>query len=537
MKTAYLKTLCFTLAVLCLFALLTGCGKQVGGDSFGFALHGTPKQIDPQAASDTPSLTVIAHAFEGLTRIDQNGNAVPAAADYTVSDDGLVYTFILKESYWSTVAVKGKETGFEDPVQVTAEDFVFGIRRGADPSTASPYAKELLPIKNAGAVLAGECPVNDLGVKAVDNRTLVIELSAPDPTFLQKLATPVFMPCNRVFFGYTQGRYGLEKQYVLTNGGFYVSDWKDGKSITLKKNEHYHGAKDILPLSVQYRVTVSAEEDKELLSKGYLDGAPLPSGDETDFEQELQTVALQDTLRFLWFNTEITPFSDGDIRRAFRDGIQWETLWQELGKGVSPAKNFVPAAAVADGAAYSDALPFQTDPQAAKTALAAGLERLELQKMPRFSILVTEQTANTGRYILQSLSKHLNIHGDLQMVDNETLEARVKAGNYQLAIMEQTGVGFTAKENLSMFLTDGIGNYARFSSAEFDQAYADSGNTAGDVKALEQILFRECPVFPLGNCHRYYYLNKTVQNVTVRPFNGGAYGGLLVLENAYRTDD
>lgn len=160
-------------ALLLCAALLfsfAGCGKKAGGESFGFVLSAEPKQIDPQAVSDTASLAVISAVFEGLTALDEDGRAISAAADWTVSADGCTYTFILKESYWSTVSVRGEKTGFEDPVMVTADDFVFAVRRTADPTTRSPYTAQLSGIRNAAAVLAGEASSTTLGVEALDEK-------------------------------------------------------------------------------------------------------------------------------------------------------------------------------------------------------------------------------------------------------------------------------------------------------------------------------------------------------------------------------
>lgn len=529
------KALCLLLTAGCLLGILSGCTREKGGDGFGFALSGAPKQIDPQVAFDSASLTVISAVFEGLTRVDETGEPVPGAATWTVSDDGLTYTFTLKTSCWSTVKVKGQETGFEDPVQVTAEDFVFGIRRTADPATGSPYANDLLSIVNAKEVLAGKRPVNDLGVKALDDTTLQIRLSTPDKTFLKKLASPGYMPCNREFFGYTSGRYGLEKQYVLTNGAFAVTGWVEGKSVSLSKNEHYHDAQNVLPARVQYRTTTSQEEDVELLKKGYLDGASVPENLlQTAKELKMQTVPLNDTMRFLWMNNDWTPFSSSDIRRGIRDGVEWNVLLKELGDNCIPGNSFVPPDATAGEGAYQGVLSLTTNPANAKTALEKGLSALSLDSLPRFTILAEEQNANLARYILQSLSKNLGIHGELETVEKDVLLARIKAGNYQMAIGDVTGVGFTAKENLEMFTSSGSGNYARYQNERFDALYQQTGSSEKSIRQLEQVLWEECPVLPLGSCTRYYCLGAEVQGVTVRPFNGGAYGGLLEFTGAYR---
>lgn len=531
------------LALLLLVGITTGC-RTDGGDSFGFSLSAEPQQIDPQVARDTASLTVIAAVFEGLTSLDENGEPVPAAATWTVSEDRLIYTFNIRESYWSTVTVRGEETGFEDPVMVTAHDFVFGFRRTADPTTGSPYADLLSGIVNASEVLAGQKPSTALGVQAIDDSTLIIRLSAPDPDFPKKLASPGFMPCSREFFAYTSGRYGLEPKYILTNGAFSVSGWEHDKSVSLVKNPHYHAAKDILPASVRYRIPTAEQTDFELLTKEYLDLATVSVDQLEDAKAAgLTLVELQDTVRFLWINNEVETLGNPDIRRALRDAIEYESLWEALPDGCIPATGFIPpAATVTGGKSFREEqnrLPFSADPAAATAALSKGLEALELEKLPTVTLLAAEDddSANFARYILQSFTKNLGVRCTLELTDPETLNARVAAGNYQLAIADVTPRGLSAYENLSMFTSGApANNFARFSSVDFDRRYHAAGDHPASVKALEGELYETVPAVPLGFVTRYYGMLPEVTGVTVRPFFGGKYGDWLSFRRADRNE-
>ncbi|MBP3382006.1 MAG: peptide ABC transporter substrate-binding protein [Clostridia bacterium] len=523
---------------LCLLVSFAGCRGEDEGGGFGFSIAAEPKQIDPQTATDTASLTVIDAVFEGLTRVE-NGEVKPAAADWNVSADGCTYTFTLRTSYWSTVTVRGTETGFEEPIMVTAYDFEFAIRRAADPTTNCPYAKLLYGIQNAEAVLNGEMPSTALGVKATNDTTLIITLDAPDPAFLARLATPAFMPCSREFFAFTAGRYGLETKYILTNGAFYVSGWDHNTSITLRKNTHYHAATEVLPDLVKYRVTQSADEDFELLTKGYIDAAFVPA-DRLDQAKTagVRPVEMQDTVEYLWINTGVTALGNADVRRALRDAIEWNTLRENLPDNYVVATGFVPPAATAGGKPYKkETLPFTTDVNAARTALERGLLALELEKLPALTLLAADDTdsANLARYIAQSLVKNLNIRCELDLTDAETLAARVTAGNYQLAIFQKTGRGLTATENLEMFTSAAsTGNYARYADTAYDTLYAAATDTVRAATTLETYLLDACPVLPLGFCTRYYGIREEVSGITVAPFDGGLYGAPLAFRQAKR---
>ena len=209
-----MKRILSALLVLCLLAgVAAGCGKDDGaGGGFRFPIEAEPSALDPQMAKDDAAVTVLCAIFEGLTRLDEGGNPIPAAADWVVSEDGLTYTFTLKDSYWNQNPVKGKEQPWDENLPVTADDFLFAFQRLADPVTNSPLSSELLGIQNAEAVMAGKKSADALGVKAVDDKTLTVTLTAPDDDFPAKMATSPFFPCHRDFFEATAGRYGLEEQ-------------------------------------------------------------------------------------------------------------------------------------------------------------------------------------------------------------------------------------------------------------------------------------------------------------------------------------
>lgn len=145
------------------------------------------RQPDPQIAQESPERIAVTNLYRGLTRIDENGDAVlDCAESYTVSEDGLTYTFTLKEDLAYTKLKK-----HEKEYPLTAADFVFGMERVFREETNSPYRELFSNLKGAEG--------GTLGVSAPDERTVVYQLNAPDPAFLEKLAQPGAMPCNEEF--------------------------------------------------------------------------------------------------------------------------------------------------------------------------------------------------------------------------------------------------------------------------------------------------------------------------------------------------
>ena len=200
--------------IILLSAFIAGCKQDTTvGKSFRFPLSSEPRQLDPQVCTDTASAAVVDAIFEALTALDENRNALPRAANWTVSQDGRSYTVTLFDNAWS------------DNTPVTAHDFEFGIKRAVMPLTKSGLAYRLYNIKNAKEINEGSKDISELGVNALDNKTLKITLNKRDNKFPERTAYAPFMPCQKSFFDSTGGRYGLETEYIMSNGAFYLKKW------------------------------------------------------------------------------------------------------------------------------------------------------------------------------------------------------------------------------------------------------------------------------------------------------------------------
>ena len=158
--------------------------------TYTFWLLDAIKSFDPQINTDVEGSDMLRNLFEGLYNEDGNGELVPGVAlDHTLSDDGLTYTFNLRtDAKWSN----------GEPV--TANDFVYAWRRLADPATASEYAwyMELMQVENAAAVIAGEMPTDQLGVRAVDDHTLEVKITTPPALFPADAGPCLHLPCPAI---------------------------------------------------------------------------------------------------------------------------------------------------------------------------------------------------------------------------------------------------------------------------------------------------------------------------------------------------
>lgn len=546
------KRLLALLAAVCLLCGgLCGCGDDGTGRGFRFPLEREPAELDPQMASDTASVTVIAALFEGLTRLDADGIVTDGVATHTLSEDERTYTFTLRESYWSTLRIRGQETPFDQPTPVTSDDFLFAFQRAVDPATGSPLAAEFDIIQNAAAIRRGEKPLSELGVSAPDPHTLVITLEKPDDSFLAKLSGTPFMPCNRAFFEYTGGRYGLEVEYVLTNGAFRLAAWNHNESLLLYKHENYHPADDVSPEAVRFVIGVT--DVATALTDGSLDAAALTAQEHAALGDNAAYGRLQDTLRGLWFNTASAPFSAAPLRRALRDSIDWSavTTYVETTAGEWVAKSYVPPdATVAGEGLYhpegliAPVLSFATDVTVAKEAMNEGLKLLYPDSQNgrlRFELIAPDDavSADLARYLVQSWQKNLNVYPTLTLLPEAEVEKRVKNGQYQAALYTYSPTGLTGAENLSCFATDATENPSRLKDASVDTAIqaALTGGRA-ELEALDKTLWQVCPCVPLSYPTRYYGVRNDVkiEGVTILPFGGGRYHSPYYFRHAIKLD-
>ena len=279
---------------------------------------------------------VLRDLFEGLTRLDRNAAPIPgAAASWTVSDDGLVYTFRLRPNLkWSN----------GDPV--VAQDFAAGLRRLVDPATASQYAQIVNVIRDAGDIIAGKKPVDSLGVATPDDATVVITLAGPAPYLPGLLAFPSCAPLHRASLARLGDRFARAGEQV-SNGAFVLAEWLQGSYIRAARNPHYWNNAANRIDAVKFLQI--ADENAEL--RAYRAGelhmtAVVPRGQFDWIRENLASelhISPQLTTYYYGFNLDRPLFRDVRIRRALSLVIDRERLaGSVLRVGELPAYGWVP---------------------------------------------------------------------------------------------------------------------------------------------------------------------------------------------------
>ena len=219
-----------------------------------------PETLDPHLAQAVPASHILRDLFEGLTMESADGDIIPGAAlRWNISRDARTYTFYLRRDLvWSNGDT------------LIADDFVYSLRRALNPETASSAARTLLPVLNAREVLAGDLPVEDLGIALLDEFTLQITLMGPTPYFLGLLASPVAYPVNRKnveTFGDQFSRAGN----LVSNGAYLLAKWTPRVSIELLKNPRFREADGTYVERVIYVPTEDQATEVKQFRSGELD--------------------------------------------------------------------------------------------------------------------------------------------------------------------------------------------------------------------------------------------------------------------------
>lgn len=489
---------------LCLCVTATACNVRQSkyGTALRFPLAAEPVQLDPQMAEDAASVEVLCAVMEGLTRLSEKGEVLPGIAEsWTVSDDGKTVMFSLRSATWS------------DGTALTAEDFAFAFARAVDPATRSPLKAKFSNVASA---------------KAMDAHTFTVTLKTPDEEFLRSVAQSAFFPCQKAFFEKTAGRYGMESQYVLSDGPFVLSSWKHGDNLILRKNTQYYAAKEIVPEEVRYILNTDDAETVSLLTSGGLDAAMVTSDKLGEIDsKKMTTKTVHDSVYALWFNAACDDLKSAKVRTSLCAVLDREKLaatWKNAGERT--AVSFLPPDTLCKNKAYvqkDDA--FGTLPNAAP-----------LSDMQQLTLLCSEDALSVAlaQQILQTWQKEYSLYFKLEKLPASELTSRVRSGDYELALYAASFSGGTAKDGLAAFVTGHKGNYANYADKTFDTLYKEAvaADTREAYKKAEARLFETCPCLPLYDPATAFVFGENVKGVNVRPFGGGVYGAVYEFRKA-----
>ncbi|MEK3822152.1 peptide ABC transporter substrate-binding protein [Cytobacillus sp. FSL W8-0315] len=456
-----------------------------------------PALIDNQIAGDISN-----QLFEGLVRLDKEGNIAPGVAEkWDVSEDGTVYTFHLnKNAKWS------------NGDQVQAEDFVYSWEKVLRPEVAAPLGSNLFFIKNGAAYNEGTIKdPAELGVKAVDEYTLEVTLEKPTSFFLGLTAFFTLLPINKEV-DQANTKWASEAESFVSNGPFKIESWKHGQELIMVPNENYWG-KDVVKLDKLKWVMVNEQNTEyAMYQSNELDfSANLPNSIRNKLisSGEAKT-APSASLAYLRFNHNDKIFANEKIRQALSLALDRNLLVEKVTQGGEiPALGLIPIGLSSGAGEFrelaGDTLFQDNDVETAKTLLQEGLDELELSAFPKMNLLFyTDDTYNKLSQAMQEMwKKNLGIEVELQTMERKVFVQNVQAGDYQFAIYS-TGADYDDASNLmGQFMTGDVYNYSNISIPEYDllmkkaEAELNLENRAKYLVEAEKVLIDQMAISPL----------------------------------------
>lgn len=545
------------LAIVLCAAVFSGCSKKEKRINFMYPFTAKVNSYDPQVAATSDEYLIIENTFEGLIRMDDEGNIVKGCADsWDISDDGLVYTFRLKQGLkWNINTEKYEEgeqagefkdsrlkmLGYEFNPDITAQDFVFALQRAVLPETQCPLFPSVAGIENAIAVNSGTASPDTLGVEASDAHTLVIRLAAPDDNFMQTLTTAVAMPCNEEFFLATKGRYGLELKYTLFNGQFYVNQILDA-SYLLKRNDYYKGEFPTAISQLSLRITGDEEETGSKSVTGRLESGSYDAAFITGTESErlseesgITYIPYEDTTWALLLNTNNEYLVNNNLRYAFCLGLTKSDVEDKA--YLSAADNLLPASCTIGAASAASAIGRTTYTPNANTSMTywkLGLKELEVSSVD-LTVLTTPEMEMPLKELLQGVQA--GIGSLIKDDDGNAISFTIKVEtaspeelNTAIAKKEYDAVLYPFKSSGASpitFLKDICNNNKTgFDTTEAEAALAaaesaaDAASQTEAIRQAEQAIVDSFAVYPVLKETSYYACAKGVTGVQFHAGSG-----------------
>ncbi len=533
----------FLLAILSFSMILSACGGgNDGGNKEGsnneqsvaqeeegkkdgvldINIASEPETIDPQLNTAADGAIMLNHLFESLIRWDDdgNGNAVlkPGMAEsWEVSEDGLTWTFKLRDAKWS------------DGKPVTADDFVYAWNRLVDPKTGADYEYMLDMVKGYEE--------KKLDISAPDEKTFVVNLNVKCPYFEEICAFPAVMPVRKDIIE-AHKTWTQDPSTLISNGPFKLEKWDHNSVLSMVKNEEYYDADSVKAEKLAFHL----QDDQNAIYASYRSGdldfvnsVPQEEVKKLLDSKELKVKPYVGTY-FVCFNTEKEPFNDPKVRKAFSLAIDRNFIVNQVtGQGQQAATGYVPAgvydAKGADGDDFrttgGDYYSIKDEDydknveEAKKLMEEAGFK--DGEGFPQIEYLYnTDENHKAIAEALQNMwQEKLGVQVSLQNQDWNVFLKERKEGNYNIARH-----GWIADYNdpmsfIDMWLTGGGNNDAQYSNPEFDKfvkaakATSDQDERMENMHKAEDILIGEDNVVaPL-----YFYTNSYM----IKPNINGVY--------------
>ena len=491
------------------FSLACTRSQPRASNSIRFQISGEPTTLDSVAATTEASHLVLFNLQEGLTRHDEWSNVVPALAEkWSVSSEGRIYTFTLKDAKWS------------DGVSVRAQDFVFAWLRLLDPNRSSPNSELLGDVENAESFHQGKAKETAVGVKALDDRRLEVKLQHSSAHLLHRLAHPALAPQRQDIFDARPADYADAPQ-LRSTGPYRLTQWTHGKRLLLEENPYFYGLKPFIP-TVELVVLPDASDALHKYELGELDCVstlPISEIDRLRPRPDYRRDPLFE-VSFATFNVTAKPFDSREVRRAFVHSSPRKDVVARSRLGALPARAWIPSGLFG----HEDHVGLDYNPALAKTYLNKAGYR-DPATFP--AIRLTHEISDSQKISAETMQANWrNILGvptiDIQAFESKTYQGSVEETAPHIFRASLSTPFRDPQPFLDYFLSTNEWNLTGWKNSSYDSLVTAAGRSTNAKERLSifrkvqrLLLEDEAVLIPLYQVRREYLVRNALENLTM----------------------
>jgi oligopeptide transport system substrate-binding protein len=525
------KLIAITLVLLMTVSLFTACGKKsttnnvsaypgtAEANSITVNIASEPPEMFSVTTTDTTSFSVLRHVIENLVMLDENDQVIPGVAkDWSVSDDGLVYTFNLRDDMkWSN----------GEPV--TANDFVFAWKSLLTPEFASDYAYFGYVFKNGQAFNEGTATADQLGFKAVSDYVLEVTLENPTAYFLDTLAFGVFAPVNEKAYNEFGTAYGTDANKMVYNGPFKMTSWEHENKIVLEKNPDYYNADKIELEKINMVMINDTNAALNAFKAGEVDVIGV-NGEQSDLmRSENYPVYTYDdgSVFYLEYNMTDPQLANENLRKAITYAVDKQAFIDSIVKNSSKAATSFTAPVIKGfenkfQQEVGNLVP-TLDVEKAKEFYAKALEELGTDSVELTMITDDNDTAiKNAAFVQEQLKQNLGITINVESMPFKSRLERMSNKDFSI-VFAGWGPDYNDPMTfLDMFETGNGNNHTSYTNPAYDELLnkvrteLDAKTRIGYLANLENILMEELPIGPVYWRSKDYILSGKIESGVTR---------------------
>ena len=471
-----------------------------------------PVSVNPNLSQTQTGILINSFLNEGLTKIGKDGTLIPGLAErWEVSEDGKVWKFYLRDNLkWSNGDI------------ITANDFRFSWINVLNPSTKAEFSNFLYIIKGAEEYSRHNGKLADVGIKAINNKTLEVTLNRPSIYFPLLLAHPVFFPVSEKFYLGSKEDFGSRPETITSSGPYILREWNTGNNLLLVKNPYYWDKGSIKPEEIEVKIIPDTLKAMSAFNSGEIDIVNLEQELYQEYKDDPRLQKYQNgRIFYISFNVKDKIFENPKIRKAVELSIDKKEITDVVLEGSGkPADRLIsvliPGFEEKESSEESEN-SYGYAPKKGKRLYKEGLRELKTEKLPVIKLYIKEDYVNrkVADYVKLKLKENLDM--DIEIVTNAK-------DSYVMRLSDEKPIYADPMGYLKLFKSNYKDNYGFYSSLEYDKLVNEINIEMHNherikfSKDAEKILMKDVPAVFLYFQEREVMVSPRVKNIYFRSF-------------------